>query len=119
MPALNFKKKFAPLVASGQKRQTIRKERKKRIKPGDILYLYTGMRTRSVYRIMTTTCLKIDYVQLDRTLRHESAFVNNRTLVADERHDLAVADGFNTFSDLLDFFDFQYGLPFDGVIIHW
>ena len=43
MPALNFQKQFAPLVESGEKRQTIRAHRKdKRLpaKPGDIIALH-------------------------------------------------------------------------------
>ena len=48
MPALNFKKEFADKVASGEKRQTIRALRKdgKNPRPGQKLYLYTGMRTK-------------------------------------------------------------------------
>lgn len=46
MPALSFHKRFAGMVESGEKRQTIRKRRKHPIKLGDRLYFYTRMRTK-------------------------------------------------------------------------
>ncbi len=49
MPSLNFQARFAPLVESGEKRQTIRAYRKDGRDPkrGDKLYLFTGMRTKA------------------------------------------------------------------------
>jgi hypothetical protein len=47
MPALSFMQMFRPKIESGFKRHTIRAERAIPIKPGDLLVLYTGMRTRS------------------------------------------------------------------------
>jgi hypothetical protein len=44
MPALDFQARFAPLVESGEKRQTIRKRRKRPIGVGQTLYLWTGQR---------------------------------------------------------------------------
>ena len=48
MPALNFQKRFADLVESGEKCQTIRKCSKDGRDPkvGDTLYLYTGQRPK-------------------------------------------------------------------------
>ena len=49
MPALNFQAQFAPLVESGEKRQTIRAYRKdgRDPTPGCKLYFFTGMRTKA------------------------------------------------------------------------
>ena len=53
MPALNFTM-FVDKVESGEKRQTIRAYRKdgRDPKPGDPLYLFTGMRTTACRRLV-------------------------------------------------------------------
>ena len=57
MPALNFQKQFVPLIESGEKRQTIRSQRKQPIKVGDLLYLYTGQRTKNCRKLAESICL--------------------------------------------------------------
>lgn len=37
----------------------------------------------------------------------------------DRDGDFARADGFESFSDMVDFFGKQYGLPFKGQLIEW
>jgi hypothetical protein len=44
MGLYNFQARFAPAILSGSKRQTIRARRVREDKPGDTLYLYTGLR---------------------------------------------------------------------------
>lgn len=53
MPLLNFELRFAGLIESGEKRQTIRAQRKYPIKAGDKLYLYTGVRTKNCRKLKT------------------------------------------------------------------
>lgn len=54
MPAYNFQKQFAPLVESGQKRQTIRAIGKRRhARPGESLQLYTGQRTKACRKLIS------------------------------------------------------------------
>ena len=113
MPALNFKKEFADLVESGQKTQTIRQVRKRPIKPGDMLYLYTGMRTKSCQKLGEARCLSIapivifpdGWVNVDRVEFPASM--------------IAYKDGFNSVEDFINFFLKQYGLPFCGDLIKW
>ena len=50
MPSLNLTV-FIDKVESGEKRQTIRLHRKRPIKVGDTLYLFTGMRTKGCRRL--------------------------------------------------------------------
>jgi hypothetical protein len=53
MPAYNFQKQFAPLVQSGEKRQTIRTLGKRsHAQPGNKLQLYTGMRTKQCRKLV-------------------------------------------------------------------
>lgn len=50
MPALNFSK-FIAAVEDGSKPLTIRDIRKNPIRPGDVLYMFTGMRTRQCRKL--------------------------------------------------------------------
>ncbi len=44
MGLYNFKARFVPFVLDGSKTHTIRAKRRYPAKPGDTLYLYTGLR---------------------------------------------------------------------------
>ena len=59
MAALNFQKRFAEAVETGEKRQTIRRRRADGHDPkaGDPLYLYTGMRTKACRKLATVRCI--------------------------------------------------------------
>src|SRR6185437_1962428 len=63
----NFQKRFAPKVASGQKRQTIRARRKDGRMPrrGDHIKLYTGLRTRDVELLCEGTITECFSVTMD------------------------------------------------------
>ena len=65
MPALNFQEQFAAAVESGEKRQTIRSERKRPIKVGDTLYLYTGMRTKRCRKLGSAGCVGIEEIRIN------------------------------------------------------
>jgi protein gp37 len=67
MPALNFKKQFAPLVETFKKRQTIRALRKdnRNPRPGQTLYLYTGMRTKGCKKLGEATCKKVTQITIE------------------------------------------------------
>lgn len=119
MPALNFQKKFVPMILDGSKCQTIRRERKNFIKVGDKLFLNTGMRTRGCRRIKEAICTEIQYIQFVNWFGDQKVLVDNHILLFSEMEELAKADGFESFSDFLHFFERQYGPDFEGVIIHW
>ena len=116
MPALNFKKEFADAVESGEKTQTIRKVRKRPIKTGDTLYLFTGMRTKSCRLLRKTICLGVMPITIDETIVYiDRAQYKGSVSVGY----LAKKDGFDSADAFLDFFRKQYGLPFEGVLIWW
>ncbi len=46
MPAYSFKERFVPFILDGTKTQTVRSRRRHPAKPGDTLYLYSGLRTK-------------------------------------------------------------------------
>lgn len=116
MPALNFMKRLAPLIESGAKRHTVRRKAKRPIKSGDSLYLFTGMRTKHCRRLMDTECTHVQRIQIrsDRTLHIGATRVPY--IAAD---DFAKADGLRDFAELAVWISDNYGLPFDGVVIHW
>lgn len=129
MPALNFQKRFADLVESGRKRQTIRKIRKRgNPKPGDALYLYTGMRTKSCRLLNKVTCLSVEPFRLEESewcVSEKNTVVSLQLALGGqvmgwrEGHAFAQADGLRSTEDLAHFLRTHYGLPFDGQVIHW
>jgi hypothetical protein len=76
VPALNFQSRFAPLILAGTKRSTIRRRRKDRRdpKPGQTLYLFTGMRTKSCRRLLETRCERVRPINLIQLAYGVSAF---------------------------------------------
>ena len=122
MPAYNFKKKFAKLVESGEKRQTIRKARKRPTVVGDPLYLYTGMRTKECRKLLETTCCRVipihicyDHIILQTEEKQAVVYywdtVEAKKIVKD--------DGFENWGEFIDFFREAYELPFYGKLIFW
>jgi hypothetical protein len=124
MPALNFKRQFEPHIRSKRKQHTIRAKRKRPIKPGDRLYLYSGMRTKSCRKIVNAVCVcsKVEEIRIWE-VRGETPEDNFRVAIdgvgleKDECQALARADGFNNFADMMKFWDGR--LPFHGDVIHW
>lgn len=122
MPALNFKKEFAPLVESGEKKQTIRQVRKNPIENGDTLYLYTGMRTKQCRKLGEVICTGVHSFRIGTDWEDRVVHVDGRKAsgvndwLVDE---IAKNDGFSNTHDFFNFFIQQYGLPFNGVLITW
>ena len=115
MPALSFKKKFVHAIETGQKRQTIRLLRKRPIKAGDTLHLFTGLRTADCQKITAVKCTSVESIEIYPT----HIKVGERVLNMRERVALAQADGFDSLAKFYDFFMEHYGTPFVGVIIKW
>lgn len=116
MPALNFKARFAAPVESGQKRCTIRAERRYPIKFGDRLYLYTGMRTKQCRKLGEAICVEASDLYISDGRR---VTVGNVRLDMLEEIALSRADGFDRLRDFIQFFQETYGLPFEGQLIKW
>lgn len=126
MPALNFKAQFAEVVEYGNKRQSVRAERKdgrEHAKVGDRLKLYTGMGTKSCRLLGTATVTSIKRIRIEAC----EMFIEGRRLPSAiyDRHceqtdnEFAEADGFPSFMDMADWFRDVHGLPFEGVVIYW
>ena len=118
MPALNYQARFAEKVASGEKRQTVRAMRKRPFAVGDVLYHYTGMRTKACLKLGDDICTSARPVLIDNKRR---VFVDETQLPGGsvEGHAFATADGFDCMADMLDWFEETHGLPFVGQVISW
>lgn len=121
MPALNYKAQFERLLVSGHKRQTIRALRKdgRNPKPGETLYHYTGMRTASCRKIMTTGCKSVHPVKIFEAAGEIVVTIDGKLLSGVQVRILALADGFKNAAEFLRFFRENHGLPFDGLLIKW
>lgn len=98
MPAYNFQRQFVPMILNLSKPHTIRRRRAKRpTVPGDMLSLYTGMRTKQCALIATTPCIDVVPILIlpleKRILRTVSPNVDE-WLSKDEIRRLAIRDGF-------------------------
>lgn len=121
----NFKSQFAPLVEAGVKTQTIRQTRKdgRRPVPGDVVKLYTGLRTRGARLLRTALVVRCRSVRMwyDEECIHEvGIIVDGHQLDQAEATALAQADGFTCLNAMLNWFDKTYpGGTFDGFITEW
>lgn len=130
MVALNFKAQFADDVEEGRKRRSIRAPRKdgRDPKPGDVLQLYTGMRQKGCRKLGAAKVVRVRPVEIS----HTGVALDGRKLYAgdtpaylggpapcDYDGDFARADGFDTFTDMVEFFEREHGLPFKGLLIEW
>ena len=118
MPALNFKKVFKSKIAAGLKRSTIRAFRKdgRDPRPGETLFLYTGMRTKACQKLGQETCRRARPIRIEAGGR---ILVDNQPLRARDRLTLFRVDGFDRPGDFFEFFETTHGLPFEGVLIEW
>jgi hypothetical protein len=115
MPLYNFKAQFAPLVESGEKRQVMRRRRKRPTRPGHTLMLYTGMRTKNCRLLAEGICNSVEPVKVDYVF----VYLNGKRMTHVEAIALARADGFLSVEEMVEFFEKQYGLPVDLELIKW
>jgi hypothetical protein len=133
MVAYSFNKRFAEPIVCGHpttgivKRQTIRAPRKRHARPGELLQLYQGMRTKDCRRIIAyqvctavrpvRLCIARGYVQMVDTGEAfgTAAFLDN----------FASADGFLHWDDMQAFWKAAHEqaadpeMAFEGVMISW
>jgi hypothetical protein len=125
MGLYNFKSRFAPRILDGSKTHTIRPLRAIPDKPGKTLHLYTGLRTKSARLLMRVECSRIESITIEyhpeRFLDDEPNFfsitINGVLLDRDECESFARRDGFESFDDMMNFWEGR--LPFRGQIVHW
>lgn len=114
MGLYNFKAQFVPFILDGRKTHTIRAIRKHPQKVGGMMHLYTGLRQRGAKLLMRARCIDVQQITISRAGK---VIIEGYPLTPDERKALAVSDGFNSFSEMMTFWDGR--LPFVGQVLHW
>jgi len=116
MALINFQKRFADDVEAGIKRQTIRAPRKRPIKVGEILYLYTGVRTKQAHKLKEVICKSVENI----TIWDYEILIGGVSLYSiDHLHNFAISDGFEDYHDMMKWFRKTHSLPFNGQLIKW
>lgn len=109
MPALGFKKQFTKPIRDGLKHTTIRVERKKNpIRVGDILHMYTGMRTKQCEKIGVYRCTSVRPIVIypkDKFITLDGYPCSKLSI-----QDIVHTDGFSNIADFFAFFDENYGV---------
>jgi hypothetical protein len=97
MVAINFKKEFADLVASGKKRQTIRETTK--ASTGKALQLLQGQRTKQCRKLKDAICKTTCQIRI----RRYDIWTSRDGDIKDIQ-DFARKDGFASFLEMWKFF---------------
>ena len=120
MKVFMFQPRFAPLVASFAKRQTIRPPRVRPPAINEMLSLraWTGRPYHSKQRIL------LDPVRCTRvwpiTISSFGLSMDAATLSClSTLNQFARADGFADWQDMIAWFNSEHGLPFHGILIQW
>jgi len=131
MPAYSFKERFCPFLLDGSKTQTIRAMRKGRCRhaePGDIVYLYFGLRTKWCKKLGEGVC-----VNRKEIIIHPAGDIEIDGVHLSDPHEknlFAWRDGFRpsgsseehpdgAYDLLMRFWRQTHELPFRGVVIYW
>ena len=119
MTAYSFQKEFIQPIRTGIKTHTIRSDRKRHARPGEIVQLYYAMRTKHCALIGTGTCFYVTPVQLvfreNRVILGEAVFEGLHKLDT-----FAHSDGFAGWPEMREFWREKHGTgPFSGVLIKW
>lgn len=127
MVAYSFQRRFATPIKLGLKTQTIRGPRNRHARPGELIQLYTGLRTKAAAKICSDTrCVRVDPIHLRFSPALGGAPVLLSAVdidgfrVSDLDH-FARLDGFKGRRDMSAFWVQQHGpmAEFRGVLIIW
>lgn len=106
MVALSFKGQFAAPIIAGTKRQTVRMQRKRPPRVGEMLQLYTAMRTKYCRKIVPDVpCAEVSLIMITVDAEHPHliagiTFDGVKGLRDHEIERFAVADGFAATGDI-------------------
>jgi hypothetical protein len=107
-------------ILRGSKQQTIRADRKRHAKAREDLQLFTGMRSKSCFKIGTAICLSIEPVRLD--FAGNLVHIGGRDLKGwAQLNAFAQNDGFEGWLEFRDFWRIEHAgvVEFSGLLIRW
>ena len=108
---------FKEKVKSGAKCQAIaKKSRKNPIKAGDKLGLYWKQQSPECEKLGEANCTRVTPIEISKN-RLVLPYISGGMF--NVLNAFAIADGFDDWNQLIEFFEKTYGLPFKGVLIEW
>lgn len=124
MVAYSFKSRFAVAIREGWKTQTIRKGRARHARPGEMLQLFTGMRTAHCQRICPDVrCTEVMRIVISFDDEGEIERIATDGVPVRDLDAFAIQDGFIDASDMARFWRSEHGgldgMEFIGVVIEW
>jgi uncharacterized protein YqfB (UPF0267 family) len=133
MVAYSFKSRFAAPILAGTKAQTIRADRKRHARPGEMVQLFTGMRTRQCRRLGEARCLEVVPIRQAFAIQGQTELIRlgDRFIRSEGFDAFAQQDGFADMAHMAKFwwanhpptkceeFEDPDSLIFAGVLIVW
>lgn len=122
MRAYNFQRQFAAKILDGSKPHTIRARRKDGYLPipGEVIRLYTGMRTKQCELLREVEVLRVTPITITQEGDwYRRVRLNTVPMTSKEVDVLALADGFTSTAAFFDFFREKHGEEFNGYLIEW
>ncbi len=122
MVAYSFHPRFAEAIVQGYKRQTIRGPRQRHARPGELIQLYSGLRTRHAVKLIADPqCLDVMRVGIAFKPKGEIEGIWTDGVPVRDLDTFALRDGFSDAEDMARFWRDQHGMlfRFDGVLIEW
>jgi hypothetical protein len=122
MVAIDFDPRFETAIREGWKTQTIRKPRERNPRPGDLLQLYTGMRTADCRRICPDVrCTEVMSIEITFGDDFGIDRIVTDGVPVKNLDDFALRDGFTDSDDMAAFFKLKHGPmeTFRGYVIEW
>lgn len=119
MPAYNFQARFVEAILDGSKMQTIRRRRKRPTRSGDVLKLYTGMRTKQCRLLKVADCTSVVPIKIFPL--YHVVKLDGRVLSAMEEGLFATRDGFEDVNEFYLFFTrYSYDVLSNELeVIYW
>lgn len=112
---LGFKKRFVRPIQLGAKIHTIRADEKNRWKPGRLIHMATGVRSKNYNCFKKDECISTQTIVIKYHGLQWAVYVDGKQLSVAELKMLATFDGFKTIADFASWFNED----FTGKIIHW
>jgi hypothetical protein len=120
MALINFSREdFIDAVANGSKHFTIRQLRKKPIKKGEALQLYTGLRTKYARKLRDAVCKNTWAIKIENKKNEFLFWLNDKQLRLRQLKDISDKIGFDSVDQWIEYFKEKYKFPFKGQLIEW
>lgn len=113
-----FQPRFAPLVKSGKKKQTVRRIPKRDRDMPEVGDRFSGREWTGRAYVTKQNVLYESTVTRVEPITIESDYITVNTN-SEPCESFAVADGFKDFMDMIEWFQENHGLPFSGILIQW